>query len=57
MNLTVGRSSHRRARQAKVQKRDWAHVVDINKPMLNFNELVPEMAHTVRDDHHDIIYF
>ncbi|KAI0800779.1 antiviral helicase [Fomes fomentarius] len=26
-------------------KRDWAHEVDINKPMTNFHELVPEMAH------------
>ncbi|EKM61427.1 uncharacterized protein PHACADRAFT_156677 [Phanerochaete carnosa HHB-10118-sp] len=29
----------------KVEKRDWAHVVDINKPMKNFHELVPDMAH------------
>ncbi|KAJ3556495.1 hypothetical protein NM688_g1996 [Phlebia brevispora] len=32
-------------RRPAVQKRDWAHVVDVNKPMTNFNELVPEMAH------------
>jgi len=31
-----------------VQKRDWAHEVDINKPMTNFHELVPEMAHKVQ---------
>lgn len=32
-------------KRAKVTKRDWAHEVDINKPMTNFRELVPEMAH------------
>ncbi|PWN49830.1 putative SKI2-antiviral protein and putative helicase [Violaceomyces palustris] len=26
-------------------KRDWAHVVDVNQSLSNFNELVPEMAH------------
>jgi hypothetical protein len=30
-----------------VQKRDWAHVIDVNKPMKNFHKLVPEMAHKV----------
>ncbi|KAL0951772.1 hypothetical protein HGRIS_008443 [Hohenbuehelia grisea] len=35
----------RPSRKANLQKRDWAHVVDINKPMTNFHELVPEMAH------------
>ncbi|KIL00999.1 hypothetical protein PAXRUDRAFT_762342 [Paxillus rubicundulus Ve08.2h10] len=35
----------RRTKRAKVVKRDWAHVVDINRPMTNFRELVPEMAH------------
>jgi len=34
-------------KRAKVTKRDWAHEVDINKPMTNFRELVPEMAHKV----------
>lgn len=31
-------------------KRDWAHVVDINKPMsqARFKQLVPDMAHKVR---------
>ncbi|EPT03462.1 hypothetical protein FOMPIDRAFT_1158982 [Fomitopsis schrenkii] len=33
------------ARRTNIQKRDWAHEVDINKPMTNFHELVPEMAH------------
>ncbi|KAF9556418.1 antiviral helicase [Agrocybe pediades] len=27
------------------QKRDWAHVIDVNTPLANFHELVPEMAH------------
>ncbi|OCH88756.1 antiviral helicase [Obba rivulosa] len=35
----------RSLRSAHVRKRDWAHEVDINKPMTNFHELVPEMAH------------
>jgi antiviral helicase SKI2 len=35
-------------RRAQIQKRDWAHVVDINKKMTNFHELVPDMAHKVR---------
>lgn len=35
----------RRTRKPNVAKRDWAHVVDINKPMTNFHELVPDMAH------------
>jgi hypothetical protein len=41
-------AAHRPARRVKVQKRDWAHVVDVNKPMKNFRELVPDMAHQVR---------
>lgn len=35
----------RRPRRTKIQKRDWAHVIDVKKPMTNFHELVPEMAH------------
>ncbi|KII94033.1 hypothetical protein PLICRDRAFT_171718 [Plicaturopsis crispa FD-325 SS-3] len=41
----VAASTQKRPRRANIQKRDWAHVVDINKPMTNFYELVPEMAH------------
>ncbi|OBZ78640.1 hypothetical protein A0H81_01271 [Grifola frondosa] len=37
--------AHRPMRRANIQKRDWAHEIDINKPMTNFHELVPEMAH------------
>jgi antiviral helicase SKI2 len=29
----------------KLEKRDWAHVVDATKRLTNFNELVPDMAH------------
>ncbi|KAF7302996.1 ATP-dependent RNA helicase [Mycena kentingensis (nom. inval.)] len=35
----------RRAPKRIVQKRDWAHVIDVNTPLSNFHELVPEMAH------------
>ncbi|KAJ7750230.1 antiviral helicase [Mycena metata] len=35
----------RRRVQRIVQKRDWAHVIDVNTPLANFHELVPEMAH------------
>ncbi|KAI6047978.1 ATP-dependent RNA helicase [Pisolithus marmoratus] len=34
-----------RVKRAKVTKRDWAHEVDIRKPMTNFRKLVPVMAH------------
>ncbi|KAJ7310008.1 P-loop containing nucleoside triphosphate hydrolase protein [Mycena albidolilacea] len=35
----------RRRVQRIIQKRDWAHVIDVNTPLSNFHELVPEMAH------------
>ncbi|TFK94989.1 antiviral helicase [Polyporus arcularius HHB13444] len=38
-------SARRQLRRVNVQKRDWAHEVDVNKEMTNFHELVPEMAH------------
>ncbi|GAA5918495.1 hypothetical protein JCM1841_003267 [Sporobolomyces salmonicolor] len=31
-------------RRPVVAKRDWAHVVDVNREIVNFRELVPEMA-------------
>ncbi|KAF8910025.1 ATP-dependent RNA helicase [Gymnopilus junonius] len=34
-----------RMRRSVVQKRDWAHVIDVNTPLSNFHELVPKMAH------------
>ncbi|KAG9222318.1 hypothetical protein CCMSSC00406_0002653 [Pleurotus cornucopiae] len=37
--------SSRAPRKPKQQKREWAHVVDVNKPMKNFHQLVPDMAH------------
>ncbi|KAI0035130.1 antiviral helicase [Vararia minispora EC-137] len=37
--------AHKSVRRVNVQKRDWAHVIDVNKPMKNFHTLVPEMAH------------
>ncbi|KAH9950987.1 antiviral helicase, partial [Amylocystis lapponica] len=45
-HLSALTTAHRPARRTNIQKRDWAHEVDINKPMTNFHELVPEMAHT-----------
>jgi len=30
-----------------MQKRDWAHVVEVNKPMRNFHTLVPNPARKV----------
>ncbi|KAF8310553.1 ATP-dependent RNA helicase [Clavulina sp. PMI_390] len=38
-------SSSKPKRRTQVTKRDWAHVVDVNKGIPNFHELVPEMAH------------
>ncbi|KAF9075050.1 antiviral helicase [Rhodocollybia butyracea] len=34
------RSSH-----LNVQKRDWAHIIDVRTPFTNFHELVPNMVH------------
>lgn len=31
-----------------ISKRDWAHVVDVNRELLNFKQLVPDMAKEVR---------
>ena len=46
-HLKSAESSKRRARRPVIQKRDWAHVIDVNTPLTNFHELVPEMAHKV----------
>ncbi|KAG2022761.1 translation repressor [Coprinopsis cinerea AmutBmut pab1-1] len=35
----------RRAKKALAQKRDWAHIINVNTPFNNFHELVPDMAH------------
>ncbi|KAF8272987.1 antiviral helicase [Lactarius quietus] len=37
-------STRRTTKNALVQKRDWAHVVDVNKPMKNFRTLIPNPA-------------
>ena len=34
-------------RRPVVAKRDWAHVVDVNREIANFHELVPDMAREV----------
>jgi hypothetical protein len=40
-------SSAKTTKRVAVQKRDWAHVVDVNKPMKNFHTLVPNLARKV----------
>ncbi|TEB38714.1 translation repressor [Coprinellus micaceus] len=32
-------------RRPNLQKKEWAHVIDVNTPFNNFHELVPDMAH------------
>ncbi|KAL1661387.1 NUC185 domain-containing protein [Schizophyllum commune] len=44
-NLNPIKASQRKRPRTNIQKRDWAHVIDVNKPLNNFHELVPEMAH------------
>lgn len=46
-NLQPAGLPKRRLKRPIVQKRDWAHVIDVNTPLSNFHELVPEMAHKV----------
>lgn len=41
------RTSKLRSKRLQALKRDWAHVIDVNTPLSNFHELVPEMAHKV----------
>jgi hypothetical protein len=43
-------STTRTVKRVPVQKRDWAHVVDVNKPMKNFHTLVPNLARKVGSD-------
>ena len=47
-------SSAKTTRRVAVQKRDWAHVVDVNKPMKNFHTLVPNLARKVR--HFSVVF-
>ncbi|KAJ3769464.1 antiviral helicase [Lentinula raphanica] len=35
----------KRPKQVDLQKRNWAHVIDVRTPFSNFHELVPHMAH------------
>ncbi|KAJ4485612.1 antiviral helicase [Lentinula aciculospora] len=37
--------SLKRPKNPNLQKRDWAHVIDVRTPFSNFHELVPDMAH------------
>ncbi|KAF8640787.1 hypothetical protein AX17_000436 [Amanita inopinata Kibby_2008] len=37
--------SRHRTRDVIAQKRDWAHVIDVNTPLKNFHQLVPDLAH------------
>ena len=46
-NLRPVTSTKTYRRHALVQKRDWAHEVNVNKPMKDFHKLVPDMAHKV----------
>ncbi|KAJ3551432.1 hypothetical protein NP233_g13083 [Leucocoprinus birnbaumii] len=44
-HLKPVKAQPRHNRKANIQKRDWAHVINVNQPLANFHELVPEMAH------------
>ncbi|KAF9469690.1 antiviral helicase [Collybia nuda] len=44
-HLKPTKTPNRQLRNVKIQKRDWAHVIDVNTPLANFHELVPQMAH------------
>ncbi|TFK26711.1 translation repressor [Coprinopsis marcescibilis] len=41
----VPKASVRSKKPRAIQKRDWAHAIDVNAPFTNFHELVPDMAH------------
>jgi hypothetical protein len=40
-------SASAKSRRMLVQKKDWAHVINVNEPLKNFRELVPDMARKV----------
>ncbi|CAE6470301.1 unnamed protein product [Rhizoctonia solani] len=42
---TDGIALPRRRAAPQITKREWAHVVNVDKPFHNFHELVPDMAH------------
>ncbi|KIK70472.1 hypothetical protein GYMLUDRAFT_65706 [Collybiopsis luxurians FD-317 M1] len=43
-NLSLVKSQ-KRPKPPKIQRRDWAHVIDVRTPFTNFHQLVPNMAH------------
>ncbi|KAF9055903.1 NUC185 domain-containing protein [Panaeolus papilionaceus] len=45
LKLRPVKTTNTTRRQRPVAKRDWAHVINVNTPLLNFHKLVPEMAH------------
>ncbi|KDQ12068.1 hypothetical protein BOTBODRAFT_189538 [Botryobasidium botryosum FD-172 SS1] len=45
LRTAISPSAPKPSRRPNVIKRDWAHVVDINQGLVNFHELVPDMAH------------
>ncbi|KAJ1301523.1 hypothetical protein OPQ81_008771 [Rhizoctonia solani] len=45
LSQTDGITLPRRRPAPPVAKREWAHVVNVDKPFNNFHELVPDMAH------------
>ncbi|KAF7784214.1 hypothetical protein Agabi119p4_379 [Agaricus bisporus var. burnettii] len=44
VHLKLVKTPQRTTRKADIQKRDWAHVINVNQPLSNFHELVPAMA-------------
>lgn len=40
-------SASTKSRRMLVQKKDWAQVINVNEPLKNFHELVPDMARKV----------
>ncbi len=49
MHLRPVTSASAKSRRTLVQKKDWAHVINVNEPLSNFHELVPDMARKVSD--------
>ncbi|KAL5639152.1 hypothetical protein ACGC1H_006609 [Rhizoctonia solani] len=45
LSQTDGIALPRRRPAPQIAKREWAHVVNVDKPFNNFHELVPDMAH------------
>lgn len=49
-SLSLADASAKKPKRRKkvVEKREWAHVVDVKQNLMNFDELVPDMAFKVR---------